>query len=135
MGRKKSEDHSVLLVKSIILRVTESEYKRLNDFVEKGNCHSVAEAVRRILSNQKITLLHKDTSMDGTMEELAGIRKELKAIGVNVNQITRHFNSTTDNQQKVYDALKVAEQYGKVHSKVTVLLDLISKLSLKWLQE
>jgi len=135
MGRKKKQDVSGLLTQTIIFRVTEDEYQRLADFAQKGNCHSIADAARRILSSQKITLLHKDISMDGPMEELAGIRKELRAIGININQITRHFNSSDEGQQRIFHALKVAEQYRMVDEKVTMLLEQISKLAIRWLQE
>lgn len=135
MGRKKTAQADELLAKTIIFRVTEEEYERLSGFVKNGDCHSLAEAARRVLNAQKITLLYKDISMNGPMEELAGIRKELRAIGININQVTRYFNGSSGEQQKVFHALKIAEQYTKVEAKVADLLALISKLAVKWLQE
>lgn len=70
------------------------------------------------------------------MEELTSIRKELKAIGININQITRTFNQekSKDNNRQQY-VLQIAELYKKVDIKVERLLFLISQLTEKWLQK
>jgi hypothetical protein len=64
----------------------------------------MAELTRRILSKEKITCYHRDTSLDEPLEELIMIRKELNAIGVNINQITHHFHSIDVPAQKVFQA-------------------------------
>ncbi|MEQ7801967.1 plasmid mobilization relaxosome protein MobC [Pedobacter sp. ASV1-7] len=69
------------------------------------------------------------------MEELALIRKELRAIGVNINQITRSFNQDRSNTKRAFYTLKAADQYQKIDAKVDELLIIISKLAGKWLQE
>ena len=72
--------------------------------------------------------------MNGIMEELTGIRKELKAIGNNINQLTRKYNSSPTEVQQAYYTLKAAELYQKVEPKVNRLLMLVSQLTEKWLQ-
>lgn len=73
--------------------------------------------------------------MNATMEELALIRKELRAIGVNINQITRSFNQDKGETKRAFYVLKVADQYKKVDEKVEHLLMMISRLAEKWLQK
>ncbi len=73
--------------------------------------------------------------MNPMMEELALIRKEIKAIGININQIVRKFNGTTKEKQRGYYVLQTAGLYQKVGEKVERLLQLISKLAERWLQE
>ena len=73
--------------------------------------------------------------MNPMMEELALIRKEIKAIGININQLTRKFNGTTEEKQRGYYVLQAADLYQKVGEKVERLLQLISKLAERWLQE
>lgn len=85
-----------------------------------------------ILQREEIIWYHKDASMDATAVELAGIKQELKAIGTNINQVTRYFNSKTIPAQKIFDALKILDEYKKVDSKVEQLLKIISDLSQKW---
>jgi len=69
------------------------------------------------------------------MEEMALIRKELRAIGVNINQITRHFNQDHSDIKRAFYALKVSEEYAKVTPKVEELLSFISKLAESWLRK
>lgn len=134
MARKKEAVRDKLLSKLITLRVTEALYNKLERLHTESSCASIGEVARKILSKEKIVLLHKDISMNGTMEELASIRKELRAIGVNINQITHHFHSCDDDKQKLFLALKTSDQYRQVDQKVEVLLKIISQIALKWLQ-
>ncbi|WP_345954659.1 plasmid mobilization relaxosome protein MobC [Mucilaginibacter sp. PAMB04168] len=115
-------------------RVTLSVYQRLEKLIEKGDCHSIGEVSRKILSNEQIKVFHVDASLNSVMEELALVRKELKAIGVNINQITKAFHSSRNESSKSFYALKVAERYETVGKKVDVLLEIVSQLAEKWLQ-
>src|ERR1700761_9031263 len=133
MARKKEDVREDLLSHPITVRITETEFSKLNKFVTEGSCSNIGDAVRAVLNHGKVTLYHKDISLNGPMEQLAGIRKELKSIGVNINQITRQFNSTADGNQKMFHTLKVSEQYKKVDEKVSQLLEIVSKIAVKWL--
>jgi hypothetical protein len=135
MPRKKSPNPEELLTRFVRTRVTEKVYLRLDKIRLNSDCHSVGGVARKILSQEKITLFYKDMTLNATMEELALIRKELKAIGININQITRSFNQDKTETQRAFYVLKVADQYKKVGVKVDDLLTLISKLADKWLQK
>ena len=135
MSRKKATDQSTLYTHPVRTRVTESVYNRLNAFVGNGDCHSIGEVARRVLSREKILYVLKDGSMDAAMEELISIRKELNAIGININQVTHHFHNASTSDQRLFHALKVAEQYNMVGDKVELLLNEISLLAKKWLQK
>ncbi|GAB3530784.1 hypothetical protein GCM10027443_12100 [Pontibacter brevis] len=132
MARKKEKTEEVLLSQPIIFRVTEAEYRRLEDIQKKSDCHSVGEVIRRMLTGKPIKLFHKDASLDGVVEELASVREELRAIGVNINQITRHFNASTGGHKRVLLVHQALEQYRKVEQKVNLLLSLISQLARRW---
>jgi len=135
MSRKKASDPHTLYTQVICTRVTESVFNRLNAFVGNGDCHSIGEVARRVLSQEKILYITKDGSMDHAMEEIVTIRKELNAIGKNINQITRQFHNASGADQRLFHSLKIAKQYSRVGEQVTVLLDRISSLSKIWLQK
>ena len=135
MSRKKLENEAEILSHNLIVRVTESQFNRLEKLRLESNCQTVAEIVRRILSNRKVNCFYTDITMNAPMEELVSIRKELKAIGININQMTRSFNTDKAGLQRAYYVLKVADLYKRVDSKVDTLLILVSKLTEKWLQE
>lgn len=131
MPAKKDKE---ILSHNLIIRVTETTFKRLEKMRNESNYASIAEIARRILSNQKIKLYYQDISMNGPMEEMALIRKELKAIGININQITRSFNQDKAETHRAYYVLKVADLYKNADEKVDRLLVIISGLAEKWLQ-
>ena len=135
MSRKKLENEAEILSHNLIVRVSESQFNKLEKLRLESNCQTVAEIVRRILSNRKVNCFYTDITMNAPMEELVSIRKELKAIGININQITRSFNTDKAGIQRAYYVLKVADLYKKVDSKVDTLLILVSKLTEKWLRE
>ncbi|PRY03641.1 mobilization protein MobC [Pontibacter ummariensis] len=132
MARNKKKEAEGLLSHPIIFRVTGREYKRLEDIQKKSDCHSIGEVIRRALTGRQIKLFHKDASLDGVVEELAGVREELRAIGVNINQITRHFNASPGGAKRVFLAHQALAQYQLVGQKVNLLLSLISQLARKW---
>ena len=73
--------------------------------------------------------------MDGPMDELTGIRKELKSIGTNINQQTKYFHTCDDDIQRAFYTSKTSELYKGIDAKVDRLLILISQLTEKWLQK
>lgn len=132
MARNKIKKEEERLRKPIAVRVTDAEYQRLKSLQLKSDCHSVGEVIRRSLAGKQVKLFYKDTSLDGVIEELADIREELRAIGVNINQVTRHFNSSTPKHKRVMLAQQALVQYDRVEQKVNLLLKLISQLARRW---
>lgn len=136
MSRNKQQDQDAILSHNLIIRISQDLFNKLDKIYKESNCQSIAEVVRRILANQKINCFYTDVTMNAPMEELTSIRKELKSIGVNINQITRSFNQEKSREsQRQYYVMQVAELYKKVDVKVDRLLLLISKLTEKWLQK
>lgn len=133
MPRKKAANQEEILSHSIIVRVTRGTYDRMEELRKESYYTSIAEVVRRILSNRKIKLFYKDISMDGPMEEMALIRKELKAIGININQLTRSFNQDKTGTHKAFYLIKAGQQYEQAGEKAGRLLILIGQLAEQWL--
>ena len=135
MPRKKVSNRERLLSHPIRTRLTRKNYKRLEEIARNSDCSSVGEVARKILSRQRIVLFHRDISMNGPMEELALIRKELKSIGININQQTRYFNASRNAAERAFYALKTAELYHSIDGKVDRLLEIVSALAVKWLSK
>ena len=135
MPRKKLPDPSSLLVHIVRTRVTEEVYNRLSALMKTSDCRSMGELARRILSGEGITLFHKDARFDEPAEKLMLLYRELKAIGVNMNQVTRHFHQANTNHQKAFQAYQIAQIYKQADVKIMMVLNLIAKLSAQWLQK
>ena len=119
MPRKKATNQDALLTKNVIVRITETTFNKLEKMRVESGSASMAEVIRRILSNRKIKLLHQDNSLNAPMEEMALIRKELKAIGININQITRTFNQDKAENHRAFYVMKVQKRQslsGKNHN-------------------
>ena len=135
MPRSKAKDQGGLLSHPIIVRVTAAEFKRLDDLRKDSDVKTIGDIIRNILSNRKVKIFHQDVSMSKPMEEMALIRKELRSIGININQITRSFNQDHSEVKRAFYSLKAAEKYAKVGEKVEELLVMISKFAEQWLQK
>lgn len=95
----------------------------------------MSEMVRDILDNRPIRVLVHDDSLEQYMEVLSSIQKELRSIGININQVTRHFNSSTADTQKMFHSMRIAEQYDQVGIRVDQVLSIISQIAEQWLQK
>lgn len=132
MARTKlAEDQK--LVKEIFTRVSRPFYDKMQTWLSASNCNSISELTRKILYKEEIIWYQKDASLETVLNELGLIRKELNAIGNNVNQVTRYFNGTTVPAEKRMEAQQLLTEYQKTGAKVNTLLTIIAGLSDKWL--
>lgn len=116
-------------------RVDKKSLKRLEKLLSTGTCQSMGELIRKLINREKINCVYTDTTMNAPMEELISIRKELRSIGININQITRSFNQEkTRESSRQYYIMQVADLYKKVDIKVERLLVMVGELTEKWLQ-
>jgi len=132
MARKKHLHPDQLLTRHVSLRLTEKEFLRLESLCRQSNSRSLGEVIRRHLAGKPLRLFYRDTTRDNFLEELAGIRQELHLIGININQVTRHFNSSREPGRRELLAGQALEAYRQVEAKVTLLLSLIAKLAGTW---
>jgi hypothetical protein len=131
MSSEKTDDS---LVKVITVRVSQRFFDSLEEKRKKTNCQNVSEMVRAILYKEKILFYYTDATLNATAIELAGIRKELNHMGNNINQITKAFHSADSSSQKMFQALRAAEEFKRVESKIDQLLIMVGEISKKWLQ-
>ena len=134
MGRKKAKNQDELLVHLLRVRVSDATMKRLEKLLAESSCRSIGEVGRKLISRERINCFYRDASLTGPMEELALIRKELKSIGININQQTRYFNAVKSHAEKEFHAARTIELFQKVDAKMERLFVIISKLAGRWLQ-
>ncbi len=130
MTRRKVKDE-VRLGRRITFRLSIPFYGKMKGWLANSNCRSMGEMVRHIICKERIIFYTKDATMDGVAAELAGIKKELRSIGVNVNQVTRYFNSKALPSAKIFEALKILDEYKKVAVKCDAVLACIDRISSK----
>ncbi|RZM29461.1 MAG: mobilization protein [Pedobacter sp.] len=133
MARKPLADKEELLVHLVTIRVSSATLRRLEKLMDQSSCRSIGEVARKLLNRERINCFYRDTSMSGPMEELALIRKELKSIGININQQTRYFNAVKSIAEKDFHSGRTLELLLKADAKMERLFAIISKLAEKWL--
>lgn len=79
--------------KWIKIRLTPSEQKMLERKYKKTTSRCLSEFARALLMGKPVTLLSRDKSMDEILEQLLLLRRELNAVGNNLNQAVRNMNS------------------------------------------
>ncbi len=132
--KERKSDGSRQLSYRIHTRLTKEKYDELSDLLgQSRSLHSLSELLRNILDNKKIIIETCDVSLNKVMEELSAIRKELQAIGVNINQVTHAFHQTDMQDEKLFQALEIVKIYQQADLKVTELFAIIANLSKKWL--
>lgn len=134
MGRKKTPD-DVALRHKLTTKVNGQTYLKLNRLLEQNPSNDMSSLVRAILTNRPVRVFTRDLTLDNLMEELARLRTEIRAIGVNINQITHQFNTYPEPQRKAFFAKMAFQQYLAIELKVDQLLDIITSLAKKWLQK
>jgi len=131
-GEKKGEDR---LERPVMTRINQAKYQELKRLADMSKDETISGLVRDIINNRPIQVYTHDETMDLLMEELASLRGQIRAIGVNINQITRLFNTYPEPRRKEFYAKTAFNEYLQIETKIDRLLEIISKLSKQWLSE
>lgn len=131
--RKKVKDNEALRY-DIKLRVNQQHYDRLCGLLSQSHYKNMSELLREIVCNRQVITYTRDESLGVVMEELSRIRKELNAIGTNVNQAVKQIHKTIEKSKTLVLGLEITEQLRRVEQQNSSLFPIISKLAKKWLQ-
>ena len=83
--------------KILLTRLKPREYELLEKRFKKTRFRKLSEYARSILLEKPVTVTYRDKAMDDVLEELVLLRRELNAIGNNLNQAVHNINSTHGN--------------------------------------
>jgi hypothetical protein len=133
MGRKKIKEHQSLIY-DIKTRVSREHFERLNKMLSQSRYRTMSELLRDIICKRPITIYTKDDSLNIVMSELVRIRKEINAVGNNINQLTRQVNGLSSEVGKSPLIIQAAGLFKETGRSIEPLLPIISQLANKWLQ-
>ncbi len=134
MGRKNAPASQALRHR-LYTRVNDHKYRELQAIVAKNPRLDMSTLLRNILHDRTIKVYTHDQSLDLLMEELSRLRAEIRAIGVNINQQTRYFNTYKEARKKELFARIAFKEYQAIEPKIDSIYAIIAQLSKKWLQE
>jgi len=134
MGRRKVSEE-MALQHEIKTRVNAEKFRELQRILSQNPNKDMSGLVRDILDNRPVKIFTRDITLDNLMEELANLRTEIRAIGININQITKLFNTYPEPRRKEFYARTAFAEYRAIEPKIEQVLTIISKLAKRWLSE
>lgn len=79
------------------IRLKPSEEEALTRRLKKSTFQNLSEYGRAMILGKPVTVLTRDKAMDDLLEELIVLRRELSAVGNNLNQAVRNINAAHGN--------------------------------------
>lgn len=123
------------LTKLVATKVTKTKYDELDAIAGQTKGETISSIVRKILHNRAVKVYTHDESLDLLMEELAANRAEIRAIGININQMAKLFNSNKEIRLQSLYARNGYERYLLLEARIEKLLAITEKLTRRWLSE
>ncbi|PUZ21303.1 hypothetical protein DCC81_25175 [Chitinophaga parva] len=128
------ESRSKRLTHRIDFRISAELHGRLSALVPRTRgIKSVSQLLRKILEEGKVTIETYDSTQDKALEELARIPKEIHAIGINLNQVTRRFHTEKTAEGRLFQALEIVRFFQQADLRLTQVITTIAKISEGWL--
>lgn len=110
------------------------EYAKLETTWKKTTVRTLSEYLRRLIFNKPITRYVRNQSLDDFMAEMVLLRKELNAIGLNLNQAVQRLH-TLDNLPQIQRWLHdFRRDKNGLFEKIEEIRLKINSISDRWLQ-
>lgn len=130
MGNESENRSKVLLT-----RLKPGEFKLLEDRFKKTRFRKLSEYARSVLLEKPVTVNYRDKSMDEILEELILLRKELNAVGNNLNQAVRNINSAQGNADTRLWMNLLSVINSKLEPSILQIKDRMNKYAEIWSQK
>ena len=134
MGRKPTARDRRLSYR-LTTHVNEKKYLELRQLLLQSPKMDMSMLIRHILENRKVRIYVHDETLDRWLEELSRVRAEIRAIGVNINQITKQFHTYPEPFRKATYASMAFQEYKNMQTRIESIYLIVGKLSQKWLSE
>lgn len=129
MGEKDTDRKRI-----IGLRLTAGEYNELETNWKRSTLRKLSEYVRRLLFGKSVTVFTRDQSKDELLVEMALLRRELNAIGVNFNQAVHRLNMLDHSPQMQEWVRRFERDKDRYFAVVENIQARLKMMSSAWLQ-
>lgn len=104
------------------VRMTTQEFKQLEDNRKKTTEQTNSAYIRKLALNQPVTIRNRNASLDDLIEETIHLRKELNALGQNINQAVRKLHTL----KMIPEFRAWLQQYEYTHQQIESMMNTIS---------
>ncbi|NII26135.1 MobC family plasmid mobilization relaxosome protein [Pseudoflavitalea sp. X16] len=115
-------------------RINTHHFNRLRQLLSSSHYRTMSELLRDIICEGRVVVITQDESLDVVMEQLVILRKELNAIGNNLNQIAKALNTPAEKKRQPVPTTAIIEQIQALGADMQPIYSLIARLSKVWLQ-
>jgi hypothetical protein len=119
----------------VIVRFKQTEFDLLEKRFKKTLFRKLSEYTRNVLLEKNITVTYRDKAMDDVLEELILLRRELNAIGNNLNQAVHKINAAQGNADTRLWANLLGVVNSKVEPAINQIKDRMNKYAEIWSQK
>ena len=114
------------------IRLTEAEYGRLNQAMERSADRKMSSYARKLILGKPVRILVRDASLDSFIQELSALKKELSAIGNNFNQVVHRLNAA-----KVFPEARIwlpvaSSHQKKLLEKADSIQKILNRMASRW---
>jgi hypothetical protein len=137
MDEVKSDKHTVRITgrrRVINFRLTGDEYDQLVLGWKKTTLKKLSAYIRKVLFGRVLTVRTRNVSLDDFMAELILLKKELNAIGVNINQATHRLHTLDHLPQMQRWLVDWERDKGMLFGQIILIKDQLAKVEEQWLQ-
>ena len=117
------------------VRFKPDEYELLEGRFKKTRFRKLSEYMRSVLLEKPITVNYRDKAMDEVLEELVLLRKELNAIGNNLNQAVYQINAAHGHADASLWANLLGVVNGKVEPAIVQIKERMNQYADLWSQK
>ncbi|HEV7780314.1 MAG TPA: plasmid mobilization relaxosome protein MobC [Chitinophagaceae bacterium] len=116
------------------IRFTENELECLQRKFQHSTSSQLSHYMREILLGRPVVIKYRNESLDNFMEELIAMKKELNAIGHNLNQAVKKLHTLKTIPEFRNWIAKQENMQQEVEQRTIQIEQRISKMWEKWLQ-
>ncbi|GAB3916970.1 plasmid mobilization protein [Mucilaginibacter boryungensis] len=117
------------------LRFKPDEYQLLETRFKKTRFRKLSEYMRSVLLEKPVTVNYRDKAMDDVLEELILLRRELNAIGNNLNQAVYQINAAHGNADARLWSHLLSTITGRVEPSINQIKERMNEYAELWSQK
>jgi hypothetical protein len=118
----------------IALRLTPEEYTKIEQKWKASTCRKLSDYLRKHLLDKSITTTYRNQSLDDFIEETVMLRKELNAIGNNLNQAVKKLHTLQQISEFKVWIISFEIDRRIINDKIDQIKSHTCKITDKWLQ-
>jgi hypothetical protein len=119
----------------LVIRFKPSEFELIKKRFKKTLFRKLSEYTRNVLLEKNITVTYRDKAMDDILEELILLRRELNAIGHNLNQAVRNINAMHGNADAKLWMNLLTTVSGRVEPAINQIKQQMNQYADQWSQK